>query len=279
LGRHSRLPSTGTLVGVTLVVTVALSAGLVSAVTLTAPKLTISGSGVGDSASGDAYIVPPGTPAPSLTETPPIQTQKQQIAKARAQPEVAQTVPRSVSTSSPRGTAETTTTRKPTPTPTPTPTPNRQAAPAPTTRLPGAVVAAPKPKPLPVSPVKPQPVVIPNSGSVQANVIAAARSFLGAGIPYLFGGKTVAGADCSGFVWLVLKRAGYAVPYRSSAGLRSWATPIGASQAVPGDLVLFPGHAGIYAGGGMLIDQGGPGRGPILRPIWTSAVTYGRMPL
>lgn len=131
------------------------------------------------------------------------------------------------------------------------------------------------PRPTPRAPVAPP--VAPAAPS-HSGLVAIARSFIGRGIPYVFGGKDPAvGLDCSGFVWVVLKQGGYNVPYRSSGALAAWATPISASQAVPGDLVFWPGHVGIYAGGGTVIDDG-TAAGPKLSTIWGSP-TYGRIPL
>jgi cell wall-associated NlpC family hydrolase len=107
--------------------------------------------------------------------------------------------------------------------------------------------------------------------------VGIARGLIGIGIPYVFGGKSLLGMDCSGFVWEVLKRAGYNVPYRNSAALKAWATPITAAQAQPGDLVFWPGHVAIYVSPGIVIDNG-TSAGPKQTKIWGSP-TYGRIPI
>lgn len=73
-----------------------------------------------------------------------------------------------------------------------------------------------------------------------------------AGIPYLQGGRTTAGLDCAGLVWVALKGSGLKVPYRSVAGLRSWTTPI--EHPEPGDLVFYSRHVAVYVGDGMVVD-------------------------
>lgn len=88
------------------------------------------------------------------------------------------------------------------------------------------------------------------------------------GVPYLFGGTTPAGFDCSGFVQYVYAQFGVAlprtVPQQDAAGTR-----ISREDALPGDLVIMPGHNGIYAGNGMIIDAPRAGKTVSLRPIWT----------
>ena len=125
-----------------------------------------------------------------------------------------------------------------------------------------------------------RPSPAPRSGSAQQRIAAAAHTYVGRRIPYRYGGKICApsaGCDCSALVMHILRDTGMDVPYRNSTALKHWATPISKAGAVPGDLVFFPGHVGVYAGDGMLIDHGGPGRGANLRHIWGSPA-FGRVP-
>jgi len=64
--------------------------------------------------------------------------------------------------------------------------------------------------------------------------------------PYVSGGKTRAGADCSGAVWGIYKEAGYPYPYSPSVTFSKnpYFTPVSAPQV--GDVGLYPGHMAIY---------------------------------
>lgn len=91
------------------------------------------------------------------------------------------------------------------------------------------------------------------------------------------GNSLTGGMDCSHFVWMVLKEAGYSTQYRDSGDLAAWAQRT--SNPQPGDLVLYSGHVGIYAGNGMMIDQGRSG-GAFFRAVYKeNFIGYGRMPL
>jgi len=84
-------------------------------------------------------------------------------------------------------------------------------------------------------------------------VIAAAKRYVNA--PYLYGGMTVSGMDCSGFICLSFKDAiGVTLP-RSSSGLYSWVEKIPIERAQPGDLLFFKtdstgniSHVALYLG-------------------------------
>ncbi|MEY2195152.1 NlpC/P60 family protein [Neobacillus sp. BF23-41] len=91
-----------------------------------------------------------------------------------------------------------------------------------------------------------------NSGSANA-MIAYAKQFLG--VPYVWGGSTPSGFDCSGFTSYVFRSVGINLP-RVSRDQQNVGTRISPSQVQPGDLV-FRGspayHVGIYIGGGQYI--------------------------
>jgi cell wall-associated NlpC family hydrolase len=94
--------------------------------------------------------------------------------------------------------------------------------------------------------------------------LAIARAQLGA--PYLYGGASPRGFDCSGLVYYAYRRAGIAVPRTTTAQYRR-AQHIGLAQLRPGDLVFFRlgsrnvAHVGIYAGGGKFIHAPSSGKG------------------
>lgn len=74
--------------------------------------------------------------------------------------------------------------------------------------------------------------------------VAVAESFLHA--PYVWGGKTAAGIDCSGLVQVALARAGIDAP-RDSDMQRALGEEASADDLRRGDLLLWPGHVGIMA--------------------------------
>lgn len=84
-------------------------------------------------------------------------------------------------------------------------------------------------------------------------VLSTARS--GIGVPYVFGGSTRSGWDCSGFTAWVYAQHGVSLPH-SAGAQAAMGTRVSRSEARPGDLVYKPGHVGIYAGGNMMVDAG-----------------------
>ncbi|WP_251550250.1 NlpC/P60 family protein [Neobacillus muris] len=96
--------------------------------------------------------------------------------------------------------------------------------------------------------------VSPASPEAASQLIAYAKQFLG--VPYVWGGSTPSGFDCSGFTSYVFRNAvGISLP-RVSSSQQNFGTRIPLSQVQPGDLV-FRGspayHVGIYIGGGQYI--------------------------
>jgi cell wall-associated NlpC family hydrolase len=89
------------------------------------------------------------------------------------------------------------------------------------------------------------------------------------GVPYVSGGTTPDGFDCSGFTSYVYAQLGITLP-RSSADQRNVGVVVSAADALPGDLIWSPGHVGIYAGDGMQIDSPRPGKTIQFRSIWQS---------
>jgi cell wall-associated NlpC family hydrolase len=88
------------------------------------------------------------------------------------------------------------------------------------------------------------------------------------GVPYRYGGSTPAGFDCSGFVQYVYAQFGVSLP-RTVSGQDRAGTRISRADALPGDIVIMPGHNGIYMGGGMFIDAPRAGGVVSVRPIWS----------
>ncbi|MGC0249414.1 LysM peptidoglycan-binding domain-containing protein [Pseudactinotalea sp. Z1748] len=109
------------------------------------------------------------------------------------------------------------------------------------------------------------------SGSAIVNI---ARQFVGT--PYVWGGSTPAGFDCSGFTSYVYAQAGIDLP-RNSGAQRSAGHVVSASQAQPGDLVWWPGHIGIYTGNGNHIAARNPGTALHESKIWRANPTFIRV--
>ncbi len=100
-----------------------------------------------------------------------------------------------------------------------------------------------------------------------ASVFAVAQQYLG--VPYVYGGATPAGFDCSGLVKYVYAQFGIDLPHSSSAQGAA-GTQISESEAVPGDLVVMSGHIGFYAGNGTILHAPYEGTSVRIQPIWTS---------
>ncbi|MFC9558900.1 C40 family peptidase [Agromyces sp. NPDC056965] len=100
-----------------------------------------------------------------------------------------------------------------------------------------------------------------------ASVYSVATQYTG--VPYVYGGATPAGFDCSGFVMYVYAQFGVSMPH-SSAGQGAMGTRISEADAQPGDLVIMPGHDGFYAGNGMILHAPYEGASVRVQPIWTS---------
>jgi cell wall-associated NlpC family hydrolase len=96
-------------------------------------------------------------------------------------------------------------------------------------------------------------------------VAAVAQQYVGS--PYVYGGSDPSGFDCSGFVMYVYAQFGISLPH-SVSGSAAVGTAISRDAALPGDIVILPGHSGIYLGNGMFIDAPDYGRTVQVRAIY-----------
>lgn len=102
-----------------------------------------------------------------------------------------------------------------------------------------------------------------------ANIMKAAAELVGT--PYVYGGRTPGGIDCSGYILFIYSQFGVDLPHSVYQQARM-ATRIDESEAVPGDIVVFNdfSHNGIYAGNGNFYHAPQPGDRVKLAPIFTT---------
>lgn len=104
---------------------------------------------------------------------------------------------------------------------------------------------------------KAMPEVSRGTSSIGRRVVADSMQYLG--VPYVFGGTTPSGFDCSGYVRYVFANAGIYLP-RTADAQYECGYAVSTSELVPGDLVFFstyeagPSHVGIYLGDGNFIN-------------------------
>lgn len=183
-----------------------------------------AGGGVQQAAS-----LPPSTPSPTPTPT--------QAATATPAPSPDPTTPPTPSPS------------PATPTPSPAPTKTASPPPSPTAaRTPTVLAGAP--------PVRPAATLPP--GAPTGGLAGSALRYVGD--PYVWGGASPAGFDCSGLVWYVFQQTGRTVP-RSLFGQYNLSSNHPSAQSLQvGDLVFFQdtytaglSHNGIYVGNGLFV--------------------------
>ncbi|MEN6392158.1 MAG: LysM peptidoglycan-binding domain-containing protein [Syntrophomonas sp.] len=102
--------------------------------------------------------------------------------------------------------------------------------------------------------------------SMGGSVLSKAAQYLHT--PYVWGGTSPRGFDCSGFVQYVYRQCGYSLP-RVASDQAAAGRKVNRSDLKPGDLVYFSGggeinHIGIYVGNGKFIHSSSPSSGGVI---------------
>jgi cell wall-associated NlpC family hydrolase len=135
----------------------------------------------------------------------------------------------------------------------------------------------------------PAPAPAPSGGSsdssggsspppaTHSSVVSIALQYLG--VPYVWGGASPSGFDCSGLTMYAYAKVGVYLPH-NAAMQYGMGTPVSRSQLAPGDLVFFNGlsHVGMYIGGGRFVHA--PHTGDVVKisslsEYWYSATYVG----
>jgi cell wall-associated NlpC family hydrolase len=148
--------------------------------------------------------------------------------------------------------------------------PTLDAVPEPVTEEP--VVVEPSPAPT-EQPVQPEPVA-PETG-VGAIVVSEALNFVGT--PYVWGGTTPGGFDCSGFTYYIFNNVAGIGLSRSLEVQASSGSYVSPDNLQPGDLIFQQNtykwglsHVGIYIGGGQMVNAQSERVGVAIADIWDS---------
>jgi peptidoglycan DL-endopeptidase CwlO len=111
------------------------------------------------------------------------------------------------------------------------------------------------------------PVAPPPDGTRASQVVSIALQYLG--VPYVWGGMSPSGFDCSGLTSYVYAQIGISLPHHAASQF-NYGVPVGYDDLQPADLVFFSGlgHMGMYIGGGQFIHA--PHTGDVVRIAYMS---------
>ena len=113
-----------------------------------------------------------------------------------------------------------------------------------------------------------------SSSAATGSIFSTAKR--GIGVRYVFGGSSPSGWDCSGFTSWVYRQHGIYLPHSAGAQARM-GKRVSRSEARPGDLAYYPGHVGIYAGNGMILDAGNSAKNTSIRKLWNANWSFYRI--
>ena len=113
-----------------------------------------------------------------------------------------------------------------------------------------------------------------SGGSIASN----AAKYIG--VPYVYGGTSPSGFDCSGLIYYAAKEAGISLP-RTSQAQSTLGSYVSVSDLKAGDLVFWGGvgsayHVGIYIGGGQYLHAPAPGQNVTIQSMAYFAQSFGR---
>lgn len=133
-----------------------------------------------------------------------------------------------------------------------------------TSRRPEPLILPPGTQPQPTVPVAqetPDPVaenaVTPmSSGNLSTGQAAVDAAKKALGVPYVWGGTSMNGFDCSGLTQWAYRQAGVELP--RLAEHQNVGQAVNQNDLQPGDLLVWDGHVAMYAGDGQIIEAGNP---------------------
>ena len=115
------------------------------------------------------------------------------------------------------------------------------------------------------------PEAAASAATLGAKFAELAKQYLG--VPYVYGGASPSGFDCSGLIYYIAKNMGYSVPRTATNQWNAGYTKVSRSELQPGDLVFFTNtyhsskyitHVGIYVGDGKFLHASSPTSGGVI---------------